>query len=785
MRSDVIKKGYQRAPHRSLLRATGLKDSDFNKPFIGVANSYIDIIPGHFYLNKYAEIIKDEIRKAGGVPFEFNTIGVDDGIAMGHNGMLYSLPSRELIADCIETVMNAHSLDAMICIPNCDKIVPGMLMGALRVNVPTIFVSGGPMMAGKLDDGSVLDLNSAFEAVGAYESGKIDEKRLHEIECNACPGGGSCSGMFTANSMNTLCEAMGVALPGNGTIPALTKEREELLRAVARRIVEIALDSEKSERFRFRNILNHKAVHNAFVVDMAMGGSTNTVLHMLAIAKEAGVDFDLESINAIAAKVAHIAKIAPALSSVHMEDINRAGGVSAVMNEVAKRNSSLGNHSADLQGLGAVITDGVTPTPAPCKNSQSTTANTRICGESVSESSGTESNTLDSQNYWIMCCYEKSGQEIENGVWRWWKNDPESGNPRENKQCFVDMKSGDIVLWYVLDKEKFGGIFEIIKKGKDEEYKDEDCIYLELKKELEIKKNEAERQDITALYGNSELEKYSIFTKEGKILARKTYYKTNKEQFNAIVALDSYCDTSTESRGNPESILHLDALTITGETLGERIKGAKITDTNIIHTNENAYSPVGGLKILFGNLAKEGAVLKVAAVAEFMKEFRGKALCFNSQSEAIKGIAGGKVKAGNVVVIRYEGPKGGPGMQEMLSPTSLIMGMGLGESVALITDGRFSGATRGACIGHISPEAAEGGLIALIEDGDEIEISVSRGELNLLVDSKVLESRREQWQKQGMAKQIMSSKNITSKWLKRYSLLVSNAANGAVLKTEL
>lgn len=618
MRSDVIKKGYQRAPHRSLLRATGLKDSDFNKPFIGVANSYIDIIPGHFYLNKYAEIIKDEIRKAGGVPFEFNTIGVDDGIAMGHNGMLYSLPSRELIADCIETVMNAHSLDAMICIPNCDKIVPGMLMGALRVNVPTIFVSGGPMKAGKLDDGSVLDLNSAFEAVGAYESGKIDEKRLHEIECNACPGGGSCSGMFTANSMNTLCEAMGVALPGNGTIPALSKEREELLRAAARRIVEIALDSEASERFRFRNILNHKAVHNAFVVDMAMGGSTNTVLHMLAIAKEAEVEFDLESINAIATKVAHIAKIAPALSSVHMEDINRAGGVSAVMNEVAKRNSSLGNHSADLQGLGAVITDGVTPTPAPCKNSQSTTTNTRICGEGVSE-----------------------------------------------------------------------------------------------------------------------------------------------------------------------SILYLDALTITGETLGERIKDSKITDTNIIHTNENAYSQVGGLKILFGNLAKEGAVLKVAAVAESMKEFRGKALCFNSQSEAIKGIAGGKVKAGNVVVIRYEGPKGGPGMQEMLSPTSLIMGMGLGESVALITDGRFSGATRGACIGHVSPEAAEGGLIALIEDGDEIEISVSKGSLELCVDSKVLESRRAKWLEQGVAQKIMQDKNITSKWLKRYSLLVSNAANGAVLKTEL
>ena len=671
MRSDVIKKGYQRAPHRSLLRATGLKDSDFNKPFIGVANSYIDIIPGHFYLNKYAEIIKDEIRKAGGVPFEFNTIGVDDGIAMGHNGMLYSLPSRELIADCIETVMNAHSLDAMICIPNCDKIVPGMLMGALRVNVPTIFVSGGPMKAGKLNDGSVLDLNSAFEAVGAYESGKIDEKRLHEIECNACPGGGSCSGMFTANSMNTLCEAMGVALPGNGTIPALSKEREELLRAAARRIVEIALDSEASERFRFRNILNHKAVHNAFVVDMAMGGSTNTVLHMLAIAKEAGVDFDLESINAIATKVAHIAKIAPALSSVHMEDINRAGGVSAVMNEVAKRNLACTQSLNDLDGSASVTTDKVAPLPHAQKHSN-LTHNPRI-----SESSNPESQfALDSQTH-------------TNG----------------NSKIF-----------------------------------DEKC-------------------------GLQEKHKGSYLSGNDPKCFSPLPHLSQKAEF--------------------PSILHLDALTITGETLGERIKDSKITDTNIIHTNENAYSQVGGLKILFGNLALEGAVLKVAAVAESMKEFRGKAICFNSQEQAIKGIAGGKVKAGSVVVIRYEGPKGGPGMQEMLSPTSLIMGMGLGESVALITDGRFSGATRGACIGHVSPEAAEGGLIALIEDGDEIEISVSKGSLELLVDSKVLESRRAKWLEQGVAQKIMQDKNITSKWLKRYSLLVSNAANGAVLKTEL
>ena len=647
MRSDIVKKGHQRAPHRSLLRATGLKDEDFNKPFIGVANSYIDIIPGHFFLNKYAEIVKDEIRKAGGVPFEFNTIGVDDGIAMGHSGMLYSLPSRELIADCIESVMNAHALDAMICLPNCDKIVPGMLMGALRVNVPTIFVSGGPMKAGRLSDGTILDLNSAFEAVGAYESGKISEKRLHEIECQACPSGGSCSGMFTANSMNTLCEAMGVALPGNGTIPALTPEREELLRQGARRIVEIALDSSLSEKFRFRNILNTKAVHNAFVVDMAMGGSTNTILHMLAIAKEAEVDFNLESINNIAANVAHIAKIAPALSSVHMEDINRAGGVSAVMNEISKRgNSSLGNHSGDFVDF------------SPCHFERSE--------KSTSPESQTDSTNLDSSNSKIF---------------------------------------------------------------------DEKC----------------------GLQGKS----------QGSYLSGN-----DRSDFSQLPHLSQKAELQ-----HKDSILHLDALTITGETLGQRIANANITDPEIIRHNDNAYSQVGGLKILFGNLCEQGAVLKVAAVAESMKEFSGKAICFNSQDEAIKGIAGGKVKAGSVVVIRYEGPKGGPGMQEMLSPTSLIMGMGLGESVALITDGRFSGATRGACIGHISPEAAEGGLIALIEDGDVIEISVSRGSLELKVDSKTLEARKAKW------KPI--KKEITSKWLKRYSLLVSNAANGAVLKTEL
>ncbi len=559
MRSDIIKRGFERAPHRSLLRATGLKDEDFDKPFIGVANSYIDIIPGHFFLQEYGRIVKEAIREAGGVPFEFNTIGVDDGIAMGHDGMLYSLPSREIIADSIETVMNAHKLDALICIPNCDKIVPGMVMGALRVNVPTIFVSGGPMKAGHLKDGTPIDLATAFEAVGEHAKGKITDEQLYEIECEACPSGGSCSGMFTANSMNTLCEAMGIALPGNGTVLAMTEERLEMVRTAAKRVVEMA----KAEGPNIREVLNEKAVNNAFVVDMAMGGSTNTVLHMMAIAKEAEVDFDLARINELSDKVANIAKISPSLTTVHMEDINRAGGVNAVMNEISKR--------------------------------------------------------------------------------------------------------GDV--------------------------------------------------------------------------------------------------------------LKLDAITVTGETIGERIAGAEIKDTDIIHTIDNPYSRVGGLSILYGNLAEEGAVVKSAGIDPHMRRFRGPAVCFDSQPEAIAGIMGGKVKEGDVVVIRYEGPKGGPGMQEMLAPTSLIMGMGLGDKVALITDGRFSGATRGASIGHVSPEAAEGGTIALLRDGDMIELDVDAHILRVDLDDEELQRRKREWKPK--------RKEIPSKWLKRYSLLVSNAANGAVLKTEL
>ena len=562
MRSDEVKKGFDRTPHRSLLRATGLKDEDFDKPFIGVANSFIELIPGHFFLDKVSAIIKDEIRKCGCVPFEFNTIGVDDGIAMGHDGMLFSLPSRELIANSIETVMNAHKLDAMIAIPNCDKIVPGMIMGALRVNVPTVFVSGGPMEKGYKQDGTPIDLATAFEAVGKHEAGEMSDEELKDIECNARPSGGSCSGMFTANSMNTLMEAMGIALPGNGTILALTPEREVLYRQAARRICEIALDSASREKYKLTNILNENAVRNAFAVDMAMGGSSNTVLHMLAIAREANVDFNLEDINKISKNVSHIAKISPSLSTVHMEDINKAGGVNAVMKEMTKR--------------------------------------------------------------------------------------------------------GDDVL--------------------------------------------------------------------------------------------------------------IDNLTITGETLLEKIADAYIKDTNIIHTIDNPYSKVGGLAILYGNLAEEGAVIKTAGITG-ARVLTGKAVCFDGQAEAIAGILGKKVTHGDVVVIRYEGPKGGPGMQEMLAPTSLIMGMGMGDTVALITDGRFSGATRGASIGHVSPEAAEGGLIGLLEDGDEIHIDVDNYILQANLSDEVIEQRK--------AKFVPLKKPLKSRWLGQYRSLVTNASNGAILKSDM
>ena len=556
MRSDIIKKGFERAPHRALLRATGVKEADFGKPFIAVANSYVDIVPGHVHLQAFGKLVKKAIRAAGGVPFEFNTISVDDGIAMGHGGMKYSLPSRELIADCIETMIEGHAFDGMVCIPNCDKIVPGMVMGALRTNIPTFFVTGGAMKAGKTPDGKTVDLISVFEGVGEYKSGTIDEKRLKILEKFACPSCGSCSGLFTANSMNCLLEVIGLGLPFNGTALAKSKQRNDLTKEAGKIIMRLV-----EKNIRPRDIVTKDAIDDAFALDMAMGGSTNTVLHTLAFCNEAGIDYPLSRINEVADRIPHLSKISPS-GPWHIEDLNKAGGVPAILHEVTR-------------------------------------------------------------------------------------------------------KGGDL--------------------------------------------------------------------------------------------------------------LHLDRPTVSGKTLRSIVEKSKVKNAEVIRPVENPHSPKGGLAILFGNLAPEGAVIKTAGVSASMRKHSGPAKIFESQEDAQAGILAGQVQAGDVVVIRYEGPRGGPGMQEMLSPTSTIMGMGLGDKVALITDGRFSGGTRGACIGHVSPEAASGGPIAALRAGDIIDIDLEARTLNVHLSDEEIRSR--------IAALPEFKPRTTSKWLRRYAHFVTSANTGAVLRS--
>ena len=557
MRSDLIKKGFDKAPHRSLLKATGVikSDDDFKKPFIGVCNSYIDLIPGHVHLQAFGKVVKEAIREAGGIPFEFNTIGVDDGIAMGHIGMRYSLASRELIADSLETVVEAHRLDGIICIPNCDKIVPGMLMGAARVNIPTIFISGGPMKAGVTPSGQKVDLISVFEGVGQYQKGEIDDSKLKELEDFGCPTCGSCSGMFTANSMNCLMEALGTALPGNGSILAVDEKRLDLAKQAAIKLLYLIEKDIKP-----RDIITRESILNAFALDMAMGGSTNTVLHTLSIAHEANVDFDYRELNELAARVPYICKVSPATKNVHMEDVDNAGGISAILKELSKK----------------------------------------------------------------------------------------------------------------------------------------------------------------------------------------------------------------------ENVLDLSRITVTGKTLGENIAIAENKNPNVIKSVSSPFKNTGGLSILFGNLAPQGSVVKTAAVEDQMLVHKGPAVVFESQDEAIKGIMNKKVKDGDVVVIRYEGPKGGPGMPEMLTPTSLIMGMGLGDKVALITDGRFSGGTRGACVGHVSPEAADRGPIAVIRNGDIISIDTPNNSITLDLTDEEIESRFEELPK--------FEPRIKKGYLGRYARMVTSANTGAILQ---
>lgn len=555
-RSATVTHGATRAPHRSLLRATGQirSDADFDKPFIGVCNSYIDLIPGHVHLQAFGAIVKEAIREAGGVPFEFNTIGVDDGIAMGHVGMRYSLASRELIADCVETVVEAHRLDGLVCIPNCDKIVPGMLMGALRVDVPTVFVSGGPMKAGRSAiTGKPIDLISVFEGVGRFETGEIDADGLYDLEANACPSCGSCAGMFTANSMNCLMEALGLALPGNGSILAIDPRRHELAREAGRAAVRMV-----AQGVRARDIATRAAFDDAVALDMAMGGSTNTVLHLLAAANEAGLDYDMDRIAAISARTPYLCKVAPATADVHMEDVDRAGGIPTILAEL------------DRAGL-----------------------------------------------------------------------------------------------------------------------------------------------------------------------------------------------------------LNADRPTVAG-TLRGTLADAARPDGRVMRTVKAPYRASGGLSVLSGNLAPEGSVVKTGAVAASMLRFAGPARIYESQDAAVDGILGGEVQPGEVVVIRYEGPKGGPGMPEMLAPTSALAGMGLDTSVAMVTDGRFSGGTRGLSIGHVSPEAASGGPIGLVRAGDRIEIDIDAGTLTLAVSEDDLAAR-------AAARPAPPVRRHTG-WLARYAHLVTSASTGAVLR---
>lgn len=554
MRSDNVKKGAERAPNRSLFYAMGYTKEELERPLIGVVSAHSEIVPGHFHLDKIADAVKAGVRMAGGTPILIPAIGVCDGIAMGHVGMKYSLASRELIADSVETMAMAHQLDGLVLVPNCDKIVPGMVMAAVRLNIPAVVCSGGPMLAGKYD-GQEVSLSKLFEAVGAYKAGIIDEDKLHECETGACPGCGSCAGMYTANSMNCLCEAVGIALPGNGTIPAVSNKRTILAKYAGMAIMRLV-----EKGITARDIINEKSLTNALACDMALGCSSNSVLHLLAIANEAGVPLDLELFNRMSDKVPNLCHLAPA-GPTHIQDLDAAGGIGAVQAELLK-----------------------------------------------------------------------------------------------------------------------GGLID----------------------------------------------------------------------------------------GT--------ALTVTGKTVAENIAGAYIKDTNNIRPLENPYSKTGGIQILWGNIAKDGCVVKRSAVAPEMLKHSGKARVFDSEDEAISAIYAGNIHDGDVVVIRYEGPVGGPGMREMLNPTSALAGMKLDKTVALITDGRFSGASRGASIGHVCPEAAAGGEIGLIKEGDIIDIDIPGASVNVRVSDSELEERRKAY--------VKPEPKVKTGWLSRYAKQVSGANKGAVMKND-
>jgi dihydroxy-acid dehydratase len=634
MRSDTIKQGDARAAHRSLLRATGVGEGDWNKPFIAICNSHVDIIPGHVHLQAVGNYVKECVRDAGGVPFLFNTIGVDDGIAMGHDGMKFSLPSRELIADSVETMIQAHCFDAMVCIPNCDKIVPGMFMGAMRVNIPTIFVSGGPMEAGRTASGKTVDLIDAFIGGVQKQNGKLSAEELEEIEKAACPTCGSCSGMFTANSMNCLAEAIGMALPGNGTILATSADRKALYERAAKRIVAMAKDFAKrgpGHGILAREIASPAAFDNAMILDMAMGGSTNTVLHILAIAHEAGVPFSLDRIDALSKKTPNLCKVSPS-SRYHIEDVARAGGIHAILGEVARGCPGL----LDLSCM---------------------TVAGRTLGENIEEF------------------------------------DVRGANAGADARLLTRVRAG------------------------------------------------GERTNQAWTVPNVSAE--------------------TRSQVAGLAVLEVEGETPDDGSGGESS-----------RAYGPDDDGFDPYD--VIRTVANAYSKTGGLSMLKGNLAPRGAVVKTAGVNPKMLKHSGPAVIFESETDAYQGIAFNKVKAGDVIVIRYEGPKGGPGMQEMLAPTTAVKAVGLDDKCALVTDGRFSGGTAGASIGHVSPEAAVGGPIALLKNGDIIDIDIPNGVLGVRLSEQELSERKAAW--------TAPKPKTTSSYLSRYAKMATSADTGAILK---
>jgi dihydroxy-acid dehydratase len=754
MRSDTIKKGFERAPHRALLRATGSIESeaDWDKPFIAIANSYTDCIPGHAHLNEVGQLVKRLVRETGGVPFIFNTIGVDDGIAMGHGGMLYSLPSRELIADTVETMVKAHCFDGMICIPNCDKIVPGMLMATMRCNIPTVFVSGGPMAAGIAEQQAAhedlasylqpaagkSDLISVFKGVGELQTGRITEEQLKKLEQSACPTCGSCSGMFTANSMNCLCEALGLALPGNGTVLAVSKEREALYDRAARTILKLVERDLKP-----RDIATLEAFDNALMLDVAMGGSTNTILHTLAIAREAGIEYDIARIDAISRRIPCLCKVSPS-SNYHVQDVHRAGGIHTILGEL-KRMGVLNLHCRTVTGktLGENIDEW------DVRSEQCT------AWAKAARVSGASAIVVDPN--------DKMGAAARTA----------GGNLAPKPLLFFPADPRAITLWRDAAAWNAGDVdAQLALYAEDAELTLADGQALmghaAIRAALEARHQEAQgllRCELASLKGTPVV----LAWKYSRGGAKERHSLVRVSRFRGWTIARAYLDT----RPGP---------------LAEAVPGGlmpydpawRFDASDCIRTQATAYTPDGGLSILYGQLAPEGSVVKTAGISDAFKAycgpgfvFEGPCVIFESQDEACAGILGGQVKAGDVVIIRNEGPRGGPGMQEMLSPTSYIVGMGLGDKCALITDGRFSGGTAGACIGHVSPEAAEGGPIAWLKAGDRIRIDFPNRRMDILVSEAELAERRKTWQ---------AVKRSLNGWLARYQKLVTNASQGGVLQ---